>query len=97
MKTYREQGLALFKPKRDMPAGVPWSLKHDGLRLADLDLFPLGEPDADPRDALGVACRAHDGRSEPLAERLVAADVIAVVVRVQNKVQPPTELCLDKL
>ena len=41
---------------------------------------------------LASHARAHDGRSEPLAERLVAADVIAVVVRVQNKVQPPIEL-----
>ena len=80
-----------------MPARVPRRLEHHRLRLAHLHFLPLGDPHADPGDAFCVVrCPDDDAALELVAELGVAADVVPVVVRVQNQIQPAPELRLDE-
>lgn len=97
LKAYREQGLPLFEPERDVPARVARSLQDDRLRLSHSKLLPVAELDADPRDAPRVAGGAdHDG-VEFFNQSGVAPDVVSVVVRVQDEVQPAIKPLLDEV
>lgn len=76
---------------------MPGSLKDNRLRLAHSDLLPLGEFHTDFGDPPGVAGSPDDRGVVFLNQLLVAADVVSVVVRVQNHIQPAVELGLDEL
>jgi hypothetical protein len=68
-------------------------LQHTHDRLAQPPLVALSESHVDARDAALVGRAAHHRRAVALLQLQVAANVVPVVVRVQDEVQPQAPAC----
>ena len=86
----REQGVAaeqcplLAEGIGDVPTGVTRHEEDLGLRLAEAVMVAVVDLDVDARDARPVDPRADDGAASGFLDLEVAADMVAVMVRVQD-------------
>jgi hypothetical protein len=79
-----EHCLLLAKGVGDVAAGVARHEEHVGLGLAQAVALAVIDLDVDAGDAGAIAARADDGAAGGFLDLAVAADMVAVMVRIQD-------------
>lgn len=79
-----KQNMVVFEPETNMAAGV--ARRFDDLcgAITDIDRIAFAHAGIKVRDAVLVCCRPYNFTAIALFERLIAAGMVMVVMRVQD-------------
>ncbi len=85
-----KERMALGKPIGDMAYRMARHIHHHRRRAAEQEGIAVADFDIDTGNALGILAVADDDGPRRLLQRHIAADMVVVMMRVEDMSQPPT-------